>query len=292
MLKNNLDSPKSTSFEYGEEYQREQVQKHKMRKKNHWLPRINLAHELVNTWVLPRFQGRSIAEISVLDVGCSIGTMAIEFAARGFNVYAVDFDPAAIKIAKNLCEEEKVSVKFFQGDVAEWGGEMKSKVDMALCFDIFEHLHDDELGGMLQSIRRLLSSEGVLVFYTFPLQYDYLFFSRNILSWPLVPFKWLPAKYFERVVHLYAIFFDFWLMCLTGKTYKERISKLSHCNPTTLNRLKVVLERAGFTVPHIETDNIYPFKLDIVKRFKGQPIADRNLYGVAYPKTCSEEIKK
>lgn len=277
-------APKATSFQYGEEYQSSQVEKHRNRQVNHWQPRIRLAHELIDKWVLPRCQGRAFKDIAILDVGCSIGTMAIEMASRGFKSYGVDFDASAIAIAKKLCAEDGVAVEFCQGDVAEWGGEHGFKVDLALCFDIFEHLHDDELGAMLQSIRRFLRKDGALVFYTFPLQYDYLFFSREILSWPLWPFRWLSPKCFERLVRGYALLCDIVLLFATGKTYKERIARISHCNPTTKDRLTAILQRAGYEVAFIETDNIYPFLPKIKKRFLRQPSAHRNLYGVAYPK--------
>jgi SAM-dependent methyltransferase len=275
--------PKVTSFAYGQEYQEEQVSKHRQRHKNHWQARIQLAHEMIEKWAIPRFKGRAFYDVKVLDVGCSIGTMAIEMASRGFKTYGVDFDASAIAIAKNLCDEEGVTVEFHQGDVAEWGDKLGLKVDLALCFDIFEHLHDDELGAMLQSIRRLLVADGVLVFHTFPLQYDYLFFSRKILTLPLDPFRWLSPKCFERIVRVYALLIDIALLIGTGKIYKERIERLSHCNPTTKDRLKAILQRAGYEVVFIETDNIYPFHWKSMKRFLGHSSAHRNMYGVAYP---------
>ena len=76
----------------------------------------------------------------------------------------------------------------------------------------------------------------------------------------------------------------FFLCSFTGKTYNERIEKLSHCNPTTKDRLSSVLNRAGYEIAFIETDNIYPFHPRIQKQFSNQPSAHRNLYGVAYPK--------
>ena len=135
----------------------------------------------------------------------------------------------------------------------------------------------------LQSIRRHLSDRGALVFYTFPLQYDYLFFSRDVLHWPLLPFRWLPPARFERLVRAYASFLDAGLLMATGCSYRDRIKGISHCNPTTPSRLTDILRRAGYTVAHIETRNIYPFKPHVLRRFGGQPIAHRNLFGVAYP---------
>lgn len=275
--------PKSTSFEYGQKYQEEQVAKHLQRMNNHWKARIELAHELIRVWAMPRFNGRVTKDLTVLDVGCSIGTIAIEMAARGFRTYGIDFDASAIAIGKNLCAKEGVAVEFVQGDVACWQPEQGLRVDIALCFDIFEHLHDDELGAMLQSIRRLLSDKGVLIFYTFPLQYDYLFFGRKMLSLPLWPFSWFSPERFERLVRTYSLLVDAALVAGTGRTYKERIAGLPHCNPTTKNRLSDILQRAGYEVIFIETGNLYPFQPKLKKRFRGQYVADRCLYGVACP---------
>lgn len=276
-------APKATSFEYGETYQLEQVDKHRQRRDNHWKPRIALAHELIDAYVLPRLQGRARAEITTLDVGCSIGTMAIEMALRGFRSYGVDFDASALTLARELAAEERVQVEFFQGDVAEWKPEIDRRIDIAICFDIFEHLHDDELGGLLQAIRRQLSDQGALVFYTFPLQYDYLFYSRDVLHWPLLPFRWLSPGGFERLVRAYSAVLDAGLLLRTGQTYRDQIKATSHCNPTTRGRLTDVLRRAGYTIAFIETRNLYPFRPHVLRRFGAHPVAHRNLYGVAYP---------
>ena len=142
-------------------------------------------------------------------------------------------------------------------------------------------IHDDELGSLLQSIKKQLSTHGALLFYSFPLQYDYLFYSRDALHWPLWPFKWLPPRVFERITRCYASLLNAALILTTGKSYKERISKHSHCNPTTKPRLESILQRAGYSVEFFETANIYPFKEKVKKRFVNQPIADRNLYGLA-----------
>jgi 2-polyprenyl-3-methyl-5-hydroxy-6-metoxy-1,4-benzoquinol methylase len=276
--------PKATSFAYGDAYQREQVAKHRARRENHWQPRIALAHELIDKYALPRLDGRPAASVVTLDVGCSVGTMAIEMAQRGFIAYGVDFDASALAIARELAAEERVELRLHCGDIAEWRPEVGEAIDIAICFDIFEHLHDDELGSLLQAIRRQLSPKGSLVFQTFPLQYDYLFFSRDVLHWPLWPVSWLSAATFERVTRAYASILDAGLLLGTGNSYKDRIKTLSHCNPTTKRRLSDILQRAGYTIGALETRNIYPFKPHVLKRFGHQPIAHRVLFGVAYPK--------
>jgi 2-polyprenyl-3-methyl-5-hydroxy-6-metoxy-1,4-benzoquinol methylase len=278
-----LAEPKLTSFSYGEQYQLEQVDKHRNRKTNHWKERIEIAHTLIDKYVLNRMPNKKGADITVLDVGCSIGTMAIEMANRGFTTYGVDFDESALKIAEDLSAEENAEVKYFKGDVAAWNPELDSKIDIAVCFDIFEHLHDDELGALLQSVKKKMDDKGALIFYTFPQQFDYLLYGRTIYCLPLILFLPFSNRIFERVVRAYAAFLDIFTLLFTGKSYKEKIKKYSHCNPTTTKRLSDILERSGFTVGHINTFNIYPFKPMIQKIFRSKAFAHRSIYGVAYP---------
>jgi hypothetical protein len=72
------------------------------------------------------------------------------------------------------------------------------------------------------------------------------------------------------------------LLLGTGQSYRDRIKRHSHCNPTTKVRLLDILQRAGFSIKYIESDNIVNYKSYIMNRFKKQPIAHRCLYGVAY----------
>jgi len=284
-----MKSSGDAAFPYGEAYQLEQVEKHRARATNRWRDRIALAHELVEKWARPRLAARTPADISILDVGCSVGTMAIEFALRGYRAAGVDFDGAALDIARGLCKEEGASVDFYRGDVADWRELANRTLDVVLCFDIFEHLHDDQLGSMLRAIRREMSPSGTLIFYSFPLQFDYLFFSRDALSWPLLPFTLLSPARFTRLTRAYASLLDAALLLATGATYKERIKNLSHCNPTTRERLVDILERSGFDIASIETGNIYPDKPHIKRRFARQPIAHRQVFGAAYPRQSGSE---
>ncbi len=272
---------KATSYEYGEEYQHQQVEKYRNRQHNHWKYRIGLTDK----YVLPRFATRSLKDIIVTDVGTSIGTFAIELAKRGFRVYGIDFDAQALKIAEKLAREENVSPTFIQADVADWPRDMPP-IDIAICFDIFEHLHDDELGAFLVAIRRNLSAEGCLVFHTFPTQYDYLLFGRALLRVPLYPFARLPPRWFNRVVRAYAALFDQYLLMTRSVDYRDTIKTWSHCNPTTKGRLSELLQRAGYEIIFIETAQLYPYLPTLVRRFEHQPISHRNLYGVAAPKRC------
>jgi len=275
-----VKKPKETSYEYGLSYQLEQVEKHKNRYTNHWKERVNTAHRLVENYLKDK-DNIFKEKIKILDVGCSIGTIAIEMAAKGHEVYGVDFDEDAIKVGKKLCKEEGVDVNFIHSDVSSPNLLDKGPFDIALCFDIFEHLHDDELGAFLSHIKKSLKADGVLIFYSFPLQYDYIFYGRWYTRLPLRLLRWLPLKIFEKLVKSYAALLDSLLILFTGKSYQKRISKEAHCNPTTIERLSNILKRGGFTIENIDSGNIYPFQKHINQLFSKHPVANRQVWGLA-----------
>lgn len=275
MIKNNS--------KYGKTYQFEQYYKYKNRKFNHWKYRIKLAHDLVAKYALSKLSKKEKRHIIVIDIGCSIGTFAIEFAKLGYRTYGIDFDPVAIKLAKQLCREEKVNAEFICENILDWGKEFHS-IDIIICFDVFEHLHDDELGVLLKSIRERLSDSGSLIFHTFPTQYDYLFFGKNYISIPLILFKNFPPHVFNLIVKIYVLLIDIALLIKKKMTFKEYISSSGHCNPLTKERLYNLLKRAGYNIIYIDTSQIYPFKKHIQRLFSKQSISHRNLFGIASPK--------
>ena len=104
---------KLTSYNYPDSYQQNQAKKFRNRYNNHWKFRLALMRKLTSKFSLPRIGKKDKKDITVGDIGCSIGTFAIEFAKLGYKSYGIDFDSKALKIAEELCEEENVNVKFF-----------------------------------------------------------------------------------------------------------------------------------------------------------------------------------
>jgi len=273
---------KETYTELGGEWRRKALDNYRNRANNHWGVRVELATRLVHERVLPRLGGRAPQDILLIDIGCSIGTFAIEFAKLGFRTVGMDFDPGAIETACELARSEGVEARFICGDVRDWPADLPP-IDIALSFDLFEHLHDDELGVCLHSLHAKLAPDGALVFHTFPTQYDYIFYGRPRLRYPLLGLRWLKPTAFTRAVKAYAGLIDIGLLVKKGRTYAEGIELDGHCNPTTAERLEKILNRSGYEVALIETGQCYAFKAKLRKAFAGQPIADRNLYGVAFP---------
>jgi 2-polyprenyl-3-methyl-5-hydroxy-6-metoxy-1,4-benzoquinol methylase len=286
----NANKPKSTSYAYGDDHQKDMLNFFYKSKEpceaNHSYQRVVLAERLVEKYV--QKSSRSIQEIQVVDVGCSVGQFAIHFAKKGFKAIGLDFDDSAIKIANELKVSEGSQALFINADVSDPSVPLPP-IDIAICFDIFEHLHDDELGSLLVGLKHKLNKEGCVVFHTQPLEYDYLFWNRKlgIIECPILlrPFMHLPKRYFTKIVRAYAIFIDLGMMLILNKTYKEHIKRFGHCNPLTLVRLLDIFNRAGYDVDLIESGFISPqFKKNKANLFKSQPITHRSLWGIATAK--------
>jgi 2-polyprenyl-3-methyl-5-hydroxy-6-metoxy-1,4-benzoquinol methylase len=285
--------PKATSYEYGRVAQEQMLKYYRQSKipstSNHEYLRVVLALDLVKRWALPRLSHRKPGEITVVDIGCSVGLFAIEFAKRGYNSYGMDFDSAAIEIARRLNDEENAGAQFMQMDVADWNYKFQP-IDIAICFDLFEHLHDDELGALFYALKKQLSKDGFIVFHTLPQKYDYLFWNgkKGIVQFPPVlrPFINLRSSRFSRVVEIYALMRDIASLCKGSVTHKKAIKKADHPNPLTTERLRDILERAGYEVLDMGTGFLGEIQVDSRHRaqFLKQPVTHRSIYGVTAPR--------
>ena len=57
----------------------------------------------------------------IVDMGTGVGTLAIELALMGHEVYAIDINPNVIEAAKGLADEFDVDIEFLVGDVQNPG---------------------------------------------------------------------------------------------------------------------------------------------------------------------------
>ncbi|MGD9537716.1 MAG: class I SAM-dependent methyltransferase [Alphaproteobacteria bacterium] len=278
--------PKATSYGYGEASQARMARKYRERATNHWRERIGLAERLVDQYAAPRL-AKPASESVLADIGCSVGTFALEFAKKGYRAYGVDFDPKAIEWANRLAAEEGVAPRFLCMDVAEWRARNLPEIDVAICFDIFEHLHDDELGALLQGLRASLSKSGALVFSTTPTQYSYLHVGGSwrlaVLRALLLPFTPLGERGFERAVRVIAALADIALIALRARDHRELIKQEKHCNPLTRARLEDIFRRAGYGFLTLGTLNLHGTGRGIRAAFLRHPILHTHIVGVAVP---------
>ncbi|MGH7575627.1 MAG: class I SAM-dependent methyltransferase [Longimicrobiales bacterium] len=102
----------------------------------------------------------------VLDLGCGMGTFAIECARLGAHALGIDPAPHALDAAQRVAAEERTrDVRFIRGDAAALPVSSES-VDVVVGADLTEHLDDGTLAAVLREASRVLRRGGTLVLYT------------------------------------------------------------------------------------------------------------------------------
>lgn len=263
---------------YNSSYVENQLNKFRNRHSNHFGNHINLAKDLVAEFgVKP--------PASLLDIGCSIGTFALEFALDGYSTIGLDFDAKALDAGRKLAQELGCSPRWICADAGDFS--LEEKVDIVICFDLFEHLDDNTISRMLLCVRNNLGDNGILVFHTFPTEYNHVFYEHKWSCIPLIPFKSLSPKIFERITAHYSRLLDIYYLLRYAKTHKGYVARTVHPNPLSEKRLKRSIIDAGFEIRCFkkELDSINPLRLGqgvlAKKYFSHQSVAQRSLFGVA-----------
>jgi len=263
---------------YNESYKNSQLKKYYNRDNNHFRNHILLAKKLVAEY------GPN-SPSTLLDIGCSIGTFALEFALDGYNTIGLDFDNKALVQARKLAKELGCHPKWICGDAGSFS--LKEKVDVVVCFDLLEHLSDEVIKNTLSCIRENLKPKGVMVFHTFPTLYDHVFYKGALACLPLIPFRHLAEIKFENLVRWYTHFLDLFYLLRYGKTHKRVIAETVHPNPHSKKRVQCFIKDAGFETLLLDMslDSVNPLKpgqgVLAKKFFANQPVAFRSIWGVA-----------
>lgn len=108
----------------------------------------------------------------VLDVGCSAGLHALEFARKGFSVVGVDIEPFAVERARRRSRQEKLTARFEVLDVSRDDLSALGRFDFIYSLgNVLSHIRRQKVRGVLKKLRARLSENGLLLF-------DLLFRSR------------------------------------------------------------------------------------------------------------------
>ena len=96
---------------------------------------------------------------SVLDAGCGTGALAVELAARGADVVAVDISPELLKIAQKRCPEGLVGrIKFASGDMLD---ESHGHRDLIVAMDSMIYYEPAVIASILGDLRPRLGTSMV-----------------------------------------------------------------------------------------------------------------------------------
>jgi SAM-dependent methyltransferase len=97
---------------------------------------------------------------SVLDVGCGTGENALYLAARGHEVWGLDFVPVAIERARAKASERGLSVHFQVGDALRLD-RLGRTFDTVIDCGLFHTFSDEERPVFVKGLARVLPPGGV-----------------------------------------------------------------------------------------------------------------------------------
>ena len=95
----------------------------------------------------------------VLDVGCGTGENALYLAARGHEVWGVDFTPRAIEKARDKAAQRHLDVTFLVRDALQLDA-LGRKFDTIIDSGLFHTLSDEERPRFVSSIASVLRRGG------------------------------------------------------------------------------------------------------------------------------------
>jgi SAM-dependent methyltransferase len=104
--------------------------------------------------VLERYKHKKQA-LSVLDIGCGIGTVPYYLGELGYKVTGVDFDQTSIESCKKNNPYPNVEFQIGNAETLQ----MENKYDIVIETEILEHMEHPELG--LQTIARNVKDGGI-----------------------------------------------------------------------------------------------------------------------------------
>jgi len=106
-------------------------------------------------------------KLSILDLGCGTGRHSIELTRRGYTVTGLDLSQSMLDQAKRKADQEKLNVRFVQGDARNLSFQDEFDLVIMLCEGSFSLMETDEMNyQILKQIRKALKAGGKLIFTT------------------------------------------------------------------------------------------------------------------------------
>ena len=138
-----------------------------------------------------------------IDLGCGTGEAVVKLAQRGMNVTGVDWSSDALEKGKLRAKEASVSelTSFIEADLnnLNTANLNQGKADLVLCKLVIAFIDDKKV--FLQDIKKLLSTDGVLIILT-PILHElvtYLPEDKPGIAVKYEEFKLLLSEVFESV---------------------------------------------------------------------------------------------
>jgi len=107
------------------------------------------------------FASRFARNRKVLDIGCGEGYGSAFLARHASEVTGIDLDPATIDHARK--EYALISNLSFETVKCEEMRIADCSIDLAVSFELLEHLDSDSQSGFLQNVQRILKQDGLFI---------------------------------------------------------------------------------------------------------------------------------
>ena len=96
----------------------------------------------------------------ILDFGCGGGQVAYMLAKEKYIVSACDYNKKSIEFMQHRFTRHRLKVKTIQMPIHK---DFKNKFDIILCFDVLEHVPDDQFDETIALLKGLLKPEGKIM---------------------------------------------------------------------------------------------------------------------------------
>ncbi len=95
-----------------------------------------------------------------IDIGCGMGSYAIQMAERGFDVLGIDSAPSAILAAEKSAKEKGVACRFKTADAFSDPGFLGQTFDFAYDWHLLHHIYPDQRIQYADNVHALLNPGG------------------------------------------------------------------------------------------------------------------------------------
>jgi 2-polyprenyl-3-methyl-5-hydroxy-6-metoxy-1,4-benzoquinol methylase len=96
----------------------------------------------------------------IFDFGCGGGQTAYMLAKEGYQVTVTDKNKKSLDFIKFRCIRHKVKIKIVPYPIHE---QFKNKYDIVMCFDVLEHVPDEEFDGVINKLKDLKNEKGQIM---------------------------------------------------------------------------------------------------------------------------------
>lgn len=100
---------------------------------------------------------REPAGVSMLDIGCGNGSLALPVASLGYRVLGVDVDAGSIEHARRVNEFPNARFELVEGNSFDLG----ERFDVVICSEVLEHLYEPM--PLIRTIARLMKDDALAI---------------------------------------------------------------------------------------------------------------------------------